>query len=129
MNPCLSCGACCAFYRASFYWAEADDATPGGVPADLTEPLFGLRRVMKGTATQPARCIALEGEIGVSVRCAIHANRASVCRAFRPSFEGKRRNPRCDKARAAHGLPPLTPASWVEDDLPPRSDPPVPRAA
>ena len=32
VHPCLSCGACCAHFRASFYWAEADDQTPGGVP-------------------------------------------------------------------------------------------------
>ncbi|HBP8873638.1 TPA: YkgJ family cysteine cluster protein, partial [Escherichia coli] len=25
-NPCMRCGACCAFFRVSFYWAEADDA-------------------------------------------------------------------------------------------------------
>ncbi|EGR9493162.1 YkgJ family cysteine cluster protein, partial [Escherichia coli] len=22
-NPCMTCGACCAFFRVSFYWAEA----------------------------------------------------------------------------------------------------------
>ncbi|THB82127.1 YkgJ family cysteine cluster protein, partial [Pantoea allii] len=21
-NPCVSCGACCAHFRVSFYWAE-----------------------------------------------------------------------------------------------------------
>ncbi|EFG2122847.1 YkgJ family cysteine cluster protein, partial [Escherichia coli] len=21
-NPCMTCGACCAFFRVSFYWAE-----------------------------------------------------------------------------------------------------------
>ncbi|EJT1381768.1 TPA: YkgJ family cysteine cluster protein, partial [Escherichia coli] len=20
-NPCMTCGACCAFFRVSFYWA------------------------------------------------------------------------------------------------------------
>ncbi|WP_142908916.1 CxxCxxCC domain-containing protein, partial [Klebsiella pneumoniae] len=24
LNPCMTCGACCAFFRVSFYWAEAD---------------------------------------------------------------------------------------------------------
>ncbi|EMK5322830.1 YkgJ family cysteine cluster protein, partial [Escherichia coli] len=23
LNPCMTCGACCAFFRVSFYWAEA----------------------------------------------------------------------------------------------------------
>ena len=37
----MTCGACCAFFRVSFYWAEGDDAN-GTVPASLTEqyPLF-----------------------------------------------------------------------------------------
>ena len=25
LNPCVTCGACCAHFRVSFYWAEADD--------------------------------------------------------------------------------------------------------
>ncbi|EKJ0223351.1 YkgJ family cysteine cluster protein, partial [Escherichia coli] len=25
-NPCMACGACCAFFRVSFYWAKVDDA-------------------------------------------------------------------------------------------------------
>ncbi|EEC8989014.1 TPA: YkgJ family cysteine cluster protein [Escherichia coli] len=25
-NPCMTCGAYCAFFRVSFYWVEADDA-------------------------------------------------------------------------------------------------------
>ncbi|OZZ73507.1 zinc/iron-chelating domain-containing protein, partial [Klebsiella pneumoniae] len=23
INPCMTCGACCAYFRVSFYWAEA----------------------------------------------------------------------------------------------------------
>ncbi len=38
INPCMTCGACCAYFRVSFYWAEADDAG-GLVPSALTEPL------------------------------------------------------------------------------------------
>ena len=26
LNPCMTCGACCIFFRVSFYWSEADDA-------------------------------------------------------------------------------------------------------
>lgn len=37
-NPCMTCGACCAYFRVSFYWAEASDGG-GTVPVDLTEPL------------------------------------------------------------------------------------------
>ena len=38
MNPCMTCGACCAYFRVSFYWAEASDGG-GTVPVHLTEPL------------------------------------------------------------------------------------------
>ncbi len=112
-NPCLQCGACCAHFRASFYWAEADDVTPDGVPVLLTEQLSPWRRVMIGTNQPKPRCIALEGTIGAEVHCTIHPRRASVCREFTPSWEQGAANPRCDSARAAWGLPPLSPHSWT----------------
>src|SRR5690606_12667348 len=34
-SPCLDCGACCAYYRVSFHWSEADPATGGETPAAL----------------------------------------------------------------------------------------------
>lgn len=108
-NPCLECGACCAFFRVSFYWAEADDATPGGVPAELTEDFNNTYRFMKGTGGPVPRCAALRGEIGGSVFCSIHSRRPSPCRNFTLSFSSGERNERCDKARAAHGLPPMSP--------------------
>ena len=55
-HPCLRCGACCAHFRASFYWAEADDAGPGGVPVALTRQLTPHRRVMIGTEGPAPRC-------------------------------------------------------------------------
>lgn len=30
-NPCVSCGACCAYFRVSFYWAESESGG-GTVP-------------------------------------------------------------------------------------------------
>lgn len=106
-NPCISCGACCGFYRASFYWAETDMAEGGTVPAGLTEKLNDFRCVMKGTDQPKPRCVALIGEIGESVRCSIYEQRASVCRDFKVSYENNIHNPGCDQARAAHGLGPL----------------------
>ena len=38
-HPCLTCGACCAFFRVSFHWSEADPALGGQVPFELTESL------------------------------------------------------------------------------------------
>lgn len=134
-NPCVSCGACCAFYRASFYWAEADNAAGGTVPVELTEKLNDFRRVMKGTGQKSPRCVALLGEIGQSVRCSIYEVRASVCRDFDMSWRNGAHNERCDQARAAWGLAPLAAPAAASDgpDEPEQKTPPrrrpLPRAA
>lgn len=57
INPCMTCGACCAYFRVSFYWAEADDAG-GLVPSALTEPLTPFLRCMSGTNQRQSRCAA-----------------------------------------------------------------------
>lgn len=116
MNPCLRCGACCAYYRASFYWREASDVTPGGVPIELTQDLTDFRLVMKGTNRKAPRCVALVGTIGQRVYCAIYDRRATPCRAFAPSYSDGQPHERCDRARAAHGLPPLTMQDWQGPD-------------
>jgi len=99
-NPCLTCGACCACYRVSFYWAETDEATQGGVPVNMT-----FRAVMKGTNQPEPRCVALEGEIGLRVRCAIYERRPGPCRDLPFSGRDGLREEKCDKARAAWNLP------------------------
>jgi len=111
-NPCLGCGACCAYYRASFYWAETEEFVPNGVPSHLTEKLNDFFIVMKGTNRPSPYCIALDGTIGCNAHCSIYAQRASVCRDFEPSWYAGQPNDRCDKARLIWGLAPLTPDSW-----------------
>lgn len=119
VNPCIDCGACCAFFRASFYWAESDLAIAGGVPAELTEKLNDFRMVMQGTNDSAPRCIALMGIIGKQVYCSIYEKRASVCRDFQPAWLNDEPNERCDKARARWGLPALTPEIWhLPDNFP-----------
>lgn len=118
VNPCLTCGACCAFYRASFYWAETEEGTAGGVPVALTEKMDEYRVLMRGTRGANPRCVALQGTIGSAVYCSIYPSRSSICRSFSPSWENGLHNPRCDKARAAWGMAPLTPDSWREPHLP-----------
>ncbi|MFP9227811.1 YkgJ family cysteine cluster protein [Pectobacterium cacticida] len=107
-NVCMHCGACCGFFRVSFYWAEADDGG-GLVPSQLTEPLTPFLCCMVGTNSKKPRCQALEGRIGDAVRCAIYDNRPSPCREFMPSGENGQINEACDRARASYGLPPLAP--------------------
>jgi uncharacterized protein len=107
-NPCLTCGACCAYFRASFYWSEAHPAT-GVTPADLATKLTPYHSVMRGTELTPPRCVALHGTIGERVHCVIHAVRPSPCRQFQASWIDGVHNERCDRARVAHGLVPLSP--------------------
>lgn len=106
LNPCMSCGACCAYFRVSFYWAEADDAG-GPVPAALTEPVTPFLRCMSGTNQRHIRCAALQGTPGESTCCTIYAQRPSPCREFVMSGENGEVNDACNRARAYYGLPPL----------------------
>jgi hypothetical protein len=117
-NPCLSCGACCAFFRCSFYWREADDTTPGGVPVALTQDLGPHRRVMRGTDQRNPHCVALAGEIGTAAGCSIYDRRPSTCRIFVPAWYNGEPNIDCDRARVAHGLAPLTPDAWEGNPCP-----------
>lgn len=110
LHPCQTCGACCAYFRVSFYWAEADDAPGGSVPRDLTVPVSPHLRCMKGTEAKPARCVALDGQIGQTVGCRIYPLRSSTCRELEMGDE------KCLKARAMHGLPalPTAPAAFPD---------------
>jgi hypothetical protein len=95
---CQTCGACCAFFRVSFYWAETDAHPLGQVPQALTKSISPHHAAMQGTTAKPPRCVALAGEIGESVGCTIYEKRSSTCREFEMGSEG------CFKARASHGL-------------------------
>lgn len=106
-NPCLSCGACCASFRVSFYWAETNTEQKNGVPIALTEQVNHLYNCMKGTNHKTPRCIALVGEVGQSVACTIYEQRSTTCREFNMLDENGDINPICTKARAKHGLLPL----------------------
>jgi len=114
MHPCLSCGACCAYFRVSFHWSEADPALGGGVPPELTETLRTHERVMRGTSQVQPRCIALDADIGRYSRCTIHDRRPSVCALVPASWEFGASSTQCDKARVAHGLPVLAADDWID---------------
>ena len=101
-HPCLSCGACCASFRVTFYWAETDAHPGGSVPVALTVPVTPHRVAMRGTEVQPVRCVALQGRVGRDAACGIYAQRSSTCRDF--SFGDER----CHDARRRHGLAALT---------------------
>ena len=109
LHPCQKCGACCSFFRVSFYWLEAEPEVENAVPVEMTEDLSPRFRCMKGTGKKHnPKCEALTGKIGEFVSCSIYMNRPSPCRAFTASYENGTKEPRCDEAREKHGLKPLT---------------------
>ncbi|WP_409299597.1 YkgJ family cysteine cluster protein [Pseudomonas sp. KCJK8993] len=116
-SPRLNCGACCSYFRVSFFWGEC--ASSGGtVPDELVQSITPSRVAMLGTDCKSPRCIALEGEVGKSVSCSIYAQRGSPCREFEASWVDGQHNADCDAARAAFGLAPLEPANdepWYEE--------------
>lgn len=105
-NPCTHCGACCATYRVSFYWAEADVT---GLPASLTEQVNDWYGCMAGTNCKTPRCRALAGPIGGETRCTVYPQRPSPCHELQPGED------KCNRARARYGLPALPHAACVTD--------------
>lgn len=103
-NPCLTCGACCATFRVSFYWAES---AVNQIPESMTEQVNSWYSCMSGTNQVPSRCSALDGEIGQHVGCSIYLQRPSPCHELQTGDE------KCHKARLKHGLPPLIPAEQI----------------
>lgn len=97
-SPCLTCGACCCYYRVSFYWQEAQQR---GLDESQLVQITPWRVCFTGTERIPPRCVHLQGQIGQQIACSIYEQRPSTCRELQIGDE------KCLKARAAHGLPPL----------------------
>ncbi len=97
-SPCTSCGACCAAFRVSFYWAEA---AANGLREDLYEPLTPVLACMRGTNRPSPRCAALLGDVGLETRCVAYENRPSPCREVQPG------DAKCARARLLCHLPGL----------------------
>lgn len=101
---CRTCGACCAFYTCvaventdrvprTYYWKISECA---GLPLPIAR-----RQLKRDPATN--NCLALEGEVGTSVRCGIYNRRPATCRNFEAGSD------QCHAARRAFGLePPIT---------------------
>ena len=98
MDECRRCGACCASFRVSFYWAEAWSR---GLPVLLVEKVTPQLACMAGTHQPDPRCLALQGRVGEQVRCTMYEQRPGPCREVLPGDE------KCLQARRRHGLPPL----------------------
>jgi uncharacterized protein len=102
MDECQRCGACCAQYRVSFYWAEAWSR---GLPDLLVEKVNAQMACMAGTNQQQPYCLALQGRVGEQVRCAVYEQRPDPCRQVQRGDE------RCTQARLHKGLAPVSPMS------------------
>lgn len=112
LHPCLSCGACCAFFRVSFHWSETG-LESHGVPIALTTQINPYMNAMNGTDQEKPSCVALEGVIGKAVSCSIYEKRPDCCRSFSASFEDGTHNEACDRARSSKGLNPLTTSDFL----------------
>jgi Fe-S-cluster containining protein len=77
------------------------DELGGDVPAGLVLTVNGNTCRMMGTEDVPIRCTALQGSVGEQVACRIYMHRPSPCRAFAEGSDA------CQRARHAHGLPPV----------------------
>lgn len=106
-DHCTRCGACCAAFRVDFHHSALASRGSGGVPDALTVPVTATLVRMRGTDTTSPRCVALEGEIGVAVRCTIYLDRPGPCREFAPYAALGIGDDACNRARRRHGLPAL----------------------
>ena len=95
-DSCLTCGACCTYFRVSFYWAEGID-----MPEDYVEPLTPVYSCMKGTNQKNPRCVALQGTVGEQVSCGMYEQRSSSCKEVQIA------DAQCNKARVAHNMLPF----------------------
>jgi hypothetical protein len=95
---CRRCGACCATYRVSFYWAEAEAC---GLPEQLVERINDFYACMTGSNAVVPRCAALEGEVGGVTTCGVYERRPQVCREVGSGDD------KCARARARFGMGPI----------------------
>ncbi len=94
---CQSCGACCAF---SYDWPEfSEEDNCEGIPLEMCDCDHGRMRCIGD------RCVALSGQIGVKVSCAVYAARPVVCKQFEPGTE------ECKRVRLWTSLPLAEPSS------------------
>lgn len=129
-NPCLSCGACCAHFRVSFYFGEADPGLDGQVPPELVTQISPSRVCMRGTEQGHGRCVALLGELGQpGIHCAIYELRPTPCREFEVWQSDGSPNPDCQRLRLGLGLPALVPLPDAGNDPQGPATPNQPRAA
>src|SRR5712675_2512025 len=86
-------GAWCAYSQNWPRFSIEDDAALALIPENF------VNERQSGMRCDGDRCLALSGNVGVSVRCGIYAVRPEVCRTCMPG------DAECNMARKRHGLP------------------------
>ena len=91
MYDCKTCGACCCFkWSWPIFKRDRTDAT--GIPQEMQRFDYPLMK------TENNRCVALEGEVGTSVKCSVYNDRPDACRKFEVGSE------LCNEARRKVGI-------------------------
>lgn len=94
-SPCTSCGACCACEADWPRFSLETEEEIAAIPLDKIAP-DGSGMDWTGES-----CAALDGIVGVAVRCTVYAARPIVCRDCMPGDDA------CTIARERYGMPPL----------------------
>lgn len=97
--PCVSCGACCAYFKVEF----SRENNPQ-VPWQKIIIQKDKKAFMKGAEKFKGRCDSLLGNLGENCSCSIYENRPDVCAAFPVWLNNGKQNPKCIKAREHNGL-------------------------
>jgi Fe-S-cluster containining protein len=106
-NYCLDCGACCTYFKVLISKEESNEFN-GNVPKEYLEKYDKNRMNLIGrnNFNDQTYCKALEGSIGINVKCNIYENRPNVCKEFQAVSSDGMQNIRCMKARKSAGLDP-----------------------
>lgn len=113
VNPCETCGACCAFYTKKanlvpIQITREDEQIQPYVEPSSELPIFSLdtsyTHIMKVKLDKglcQTICIVFKGEVGKSAKCGIHDFKPKACRTFKIGED------RCNNARQFYGLLPI----------------------
>ena len=106
-NYCLDCGACCTYFKVLIPKEESNEFN-GNVPKEYLEKYDKNRMNLIGrnNFNNKTYCKALEGSVGINVKCNIYENRPNVCKEFQAVSSDGIQNIRCMKARKSAGLDP-----------------------
>lgn len=91
---CIKCGACCNYFHNIPILPEEVSLIDKNLKQyTMISPLQTKNGLSMKFVEGTKRCIALEGQIGQSVKCSVYDIRPPVCRKFEPGSD------LCKKAR------------------------------